>query len=60
MNGVSTTKIPKTGNVRKFHKTFRLFTSFSGGTLAKLVYFEPTDTTEVEKRSPEDQQVLIK
>jgi hypothetical protein len=37
--------------------TLRYFFSLAGGTLAKLVYFEPTDTTEVEKRSPEDQQV---
>ena len=29
----------------------------SGGTLAKLVYFEPTDSAQLEQRSPEDQEV---
>jgi hypothetical protein len=32
---------------------------FSGGTLAKLVYFEPTDEQQLEQRSPEDQQVKM-
>ena len=30
-----------------------------GGTLAKLVYFEPTDEHQLEQRSPQDQQVYI-
>ena len=31
----------------------------SGGTLAKLVYFEPTDSIQLELRSSEDQQVIF-
>ena len=31
----------------------------SGGTLAKLVYFEPTDPKQLKQRSPEDQEVSL-